>query len=61
MAALQQGLPDYRIDVLTLSRWRGDRRVATACLAQVSLRDVLLASTPRLCVQGSNGCRRLPG
>jgi hypothetical protein len=44
MAALQRGLPDYRIDVLTLSRWSGDLRVATACLAQVSLRDVLLAS-----------------
>ena len=44
IAILQRGLPDYRLDVLTLSRWRGDRRVATACLAQVSLRDVLLAS-----------------
>jgi hypothetical protein len=44
MAALQRGLPGYAIKVLKLSRWRGDRRVATACLAQVSLRDVLLAS-----------------
>jgi hypothetical protein len=44
MAVLQRGLPDYTIEVLKLSRWRGDRRVATACLAQVSLRDVLLAS-----------------
>jgi hypothetical protein len=44
MAALQRGLPGYAIEVLKLSRWRGDRRVATACLAQVSLRDVLLAS-----------------
>jgi len=43
MAALQRGLPDYRIEVLKLSRWRADLRVANACLAQVSLRDVLLA------------------
>jgi hypothetical protein len=40
---LKQGLPDYQVKILTPSRWRGDRRVATACLAQVSLRDVLLA------------------
>ena len=44
MSALKQGLPDYSIDVIKLSQWRADRRVATACLAQVSLRDVLLAS-----------------
>ena len=43
MEALRRGLPDYRLDIITLSRWRADRRVATACLAQVSLRDVLLA------------------
>jgi len=44
MAVLQEGLPDYRVEVLAVSRWRADRRVATACLAQVSLRDVLLSS-----------------
>ena len=43
VALLQQGFPNYRVEVLKLSRWRNDRRVATACLAQVSLRDVLLA------------------
>jgi hypothetical protein len=31
----------YRIRINRLSWWRGDRRVANACLAQVSLRDVL--------------------
>jgi hypothetical protein len=43
MTTLQRGLPDYRIVVLKESRWRADRRVANACLAQVSLRDVLLS------------------
>jgi len=36
--------PGYRVRVLTPSWWRGERRVANACLAQVSLRDVLLAA-----------------
>jgi hypothetical protein len=44
ISVLRQHLPDYSIDVIKPSRWRADRRVATACLAQVSLRDVLLAS-----------------
>jgi hypothetical protein len=35
--------PAYRITHRGPSRWRGDRRVAEACRAQVSLRDVLLA------------------
>lgn len=43
-ALLQRELPNYRVETLKLSRWRADRRVATACLAQVSLRDVLLSS-----------------
>ena len=34
--------PGYRVRVVTPSWWRGERRVANACLAQVSLRDVLL-------------------
>ena len=42
VALLRQGLPDYRVDVIRPSRWRADRRVAVVCLAQVSLRDVLL-------------------
>jgi hypothetical protein len=44
VALLQAGLPDHRVEVLKLSRWRADRRVATACLSQVSLRDVLLGA-----------------
>jgi hypothetical protein len=42
VALLAQGMPDYRVDIIPTSRWRGDRRVAIACLAQVSLRDVLI-------------------
>lgn len=42
LARLRERLPDYHIAVHEPSWWRGDRRVATACLAQVSLRDVLL-------------------
>jgi hypothetical protein len=37
-------MPGFRVQVRTPSWWRGERRVATACLAQVSLRDVLLGS-----------------
>lgn len=44
VALLRDRLPDYRVTVEGLSSWRGDRRVATACLAQVSLRDVLLSA-----------------
>jgi hypothetical protein len=44
VAMLQRGLPDFRVQVLKLSHWRADRRVANACLAQVSLRDVLLSA-----------------
>ena len=40
---LRQRLPDYRLSVHRPSRWRGEQRVADACRAQVSLRDVLLA------------------
>jgi len=41
---LRRRLPDYRVEIRGPSRWRGDRRVANACLAQVSLRDVLLSA-----------------
>jgi len=34
--------PDYAITVTGPSWWRGERRVAAACRAQVTLRDVLL-------------------
>ena len=40
---LRQRLPDYRLSVHRPSWWRGEQRVADACRAQVSLRDVLLA------------------
>jgi len=43
LALLQTAIPDYRIQVKRPSWWRGERRVANACLAQVSLRDVLLS------------------
>lgn len=40
---LRHAFPSYRVIVRGPSWWRGERRVATACLAQVSLRDVLLS------------------
>jgi hypothetical protein len=44
IALLAARLPGYRVQVRGPSWWRGERRVANACLAQVSLRDVLLGS-----------------
>lgn len=44
MALLRERLPEYRLAEHGPSRWRGERRVANACRAQVSLRDVLLGS-----------------
>ncbi len=44
LSRLREGMPGYRVDVHGPSRWRGERRVANACLAQVSLRDVLLGT-----------------
>jgi len=43
LAVLQTSMPGYRIRVKRPSWWRGEQRVANACLAQVSLRDVLLS------------------
>jgi hypothetical protein len=43
-AHLGAALPEWRVHVAGPSRWRGDRRVAEACRAQVSLRDVLLGA-----------------
>jgi hypothetical protein len=40
---LAQALPEYSVRINGPSWWRGDRRVAEACAAQVSLRDVLLS------------------
>ena len=44
LAAAAQRFPDYTAKVIEPSWWRGDRRVAASCRAQVTLRDVLLAS-----------------
>jgi hypothetical protein len=41
--ALSTGMPGHQVRMNRLSWWRGDRRVANVCLAQVSLRDVLLS------------------
>jgi len=41
-AFLAAQFPAYRIKVQRASFWRGDRRVAEACRAHVSLREVLL-------------------
>jgi hypothetical protein len=46
IALLRTRLPHYRLQVRGPSWWRGERRVANACLAQVSLRDVLLSAEP---------------
>ena len=37
-------LPAYRVRIKGPSWWHGDHRVANACLAQVSLREVLLST-----------------
>jgi hypothetical protein len=43
IALLKARMPEYRLRVHGPTWWRGDLRVANACLAQVSLRDVLLS------------------
>jgi hypothetical protein len=43
LAIVAERFPEYATTVVGLSWWRGDLRVATACRAQVTLRDVLLA------------------
>jgi hypothetical protein len=43
LAWLAVTFPRYRIGVTRPTWWRGDRRVAEACQAQVSLSDVLLS------------------
>ncbi len=44
LAMLRQRFADYRTRVSRASWWRGDRRVAAACRAQVALRDVLIGT-----------------
>jgi hypothetical protein len=43
---LRSRVPTYRVGEHGPSWWRGEQRVANACRAQVSLRDVLLGSDP---------------
>jgi hypothetical protein len=42
LTTLAEKLPEYRVVVKGPSGWRGERRVAEACRAQVALRAVLL-------------------
>jgi len=42
LATIARRFPEYSTHVSGPSWWRGDRRVAAACRAQVTLRDVLL-------------------
>lgn len=44
LAMIAKTYADYHVNVRGPSWWRGERRVATACRAQVSLRDVLLGA-----------------
>ena len=41
---IAERVPGYRVGVKGPSWWRGERRVAAACRAQVTLRDVLLGA-----------------
>jgi len=41
---LTANMPGYRVKTQRASRWRGDRRIAKACRAHVSLRNVLLGT-----------------
>ena len=43
LAAISKHLPEYTVGLHGPSRWRGERRVAEASRAQVSLREVLLS------------------
>jgi hypothetical protein len=44
IAALSSRFPDHQVRVTPVSWFKGDRRVAQACRAQVTLRDVLVGS-----------------
>jgi hypothetical protein len=44
LGVVAERFPGYEMKVVGLSWWRGDSRVAVACRAQVTLRDVLLGS-----------------
>jgi hypothetical protein len=40
--SVRRAFPEWRVRIVGPSWWRGERRVAEACRAQVTLRDVLL-------------------
>jgi len=44
LGSVSQRFPGYTARVIAPSWWRGDRRVAASCRAQVTLRDVLLGT-----------------
>lgn len=44
LAMVADRLPEYAVQVSRPSWWRGERRVAEACRAQVTLRDVLIGT-----------------
>ena len=44
LSVIKQRFPNYTAEETKPSWWRGDRRVASACRAQVTLRDVLLGT-----------------
>ncbi len=44
LAVVAKRFPNYKAAETSPSWWRGDRRVAAACRAQVTLRDVLLSA-----------------
>ena len=44
MGFVAQRFPGYSVRIAGPSWWRGDRRVAAACRAQVTLRDVLIGA-----------------
>ena len=44
IAALSERFPDHQVHVAAVSWLKGDRRVAHACRAQVTLRDVLVVA-----------------
>jgi hypothetical protein len=41
LATLKERFPEFSVQIAGPTFWRGDRRVAAACRAQVTLRDVL--------------------
>ena len=57
VAALRERFPGYHVRVVGPSWLRGDERVANACRAQVTLRDVLVGPDSTGRRPRSTGCR----